>query len=120
MKISLTGFYSSRQKEQEIYKSCDLVLIPCDYSAENVTQLKELLGNKVIQLTHCDSGWDIFDYLIMHAPHNRDTEPFSPELLIELESIYQALPKGEELEVYTLGSILSNEPPEKITLPYEN
>jgi len=120
MKISLTGFNSSRQKEQEIYKSCDLVLIPCDYPAEKVAQLKELLGDKVIQLTHCGSGWDIFDYLIMHAAYNRDNEQFSPELLIELESIYQALPKGEEFEVYTLGSILSNEPPEKITLPYEN
>lgn len=117
MKISFSiapwssGNASDFECQVERLKACDLVFIPADMWPESIDKAKETLGeDKIVQLSSINNSRRILAYLkCKEVTNDRDR--------VELETIYQSLPKGIPLEIYSLHTFTGNKPPDIITLP---
>lgn len=104
--------YIDKTKAIEVLKECDLVFSVATARAAPRAEAKQLFGDKYVPLNKIRSSLRIVRYL-------RTKEISYPEESAELETIYQSLPKGVELTIYTVSYFENREGPTKITLPYD-
>lgn len=118
---------------QQTVKECDLVFI----------QKTEARGELLKEFHRLDRSWveanirqekcvslnskldrsaDIVSYLEDRAKqrNSKYTHGYKGDELIELNTIYQSLPKGVPLELYSWDAMVDGDPPTVITIPHEN
>lgn len=100
-----------KDKALDILKECDLVFSVKGAKPYHREKAKELLGDKYIPLNKVGGSGRIVRYIKSKFSYYDDERE-------ELETIYQSLPKGVELELYDVNYFENVEyPPTKVTLP---
>lgn len=114
MKISFCIYNICNNEEaQEALKNCDLIILPAGDWGSSLDKLREIGGVEPIRLRHCYDSGVIYDYLC-----GTREAPCMEKAAIEVETIKQSLPKGEELTIYTMDSFYDGTVREyKLTLP---
>ena len=126
MKISLTTTsIDLKQNMQEVVLDCDLVFSLMSSIEPELEWLDEHIDSaKRVKLHNCGTSDIILAYVEARLD-GKVNERFSfsthASRAVELETIYQSLPRGTELEIYTYSSFRNSSPqPKKLIIPHEN
>lgn len=113
MKIGLSIRYlKDDPRVGETLDQCDLVIIPARHTKEAIERAKNRFGSKVVELQHCTCSIEIQQYLA------KGITPFFTlkEEIAELQTIYESLPKGIELELYSKAAFAGLDKPVEPTV----